>query len=449
MLIKKIFKFQLKYHILALIVMPIILLGGIFLLTQNVIMAQEGDDVVDGEETPLENTGDEDGVDDDGDPEEEPEEPSVNEALIADLNRQIDEQREKIDQLADQIDTYQNNIKSARNEAASLQNQIYILDNQIAKINLDIQAKEEEITTTELEIEKVELEITENELFISKDKEKLAAFIRRLDQYDEQDYLSVLLSNDSFSEFFDQIKYLEGIQEDLQKTLNRVQELVDKLNKQKEELNDKRDNLSELLNKLEQEKLALGGTKQTKNYLILETQQSENKYQDLMAELRQEQLAVNSQVAALERRLREELEKRGEDEQFNSFGDASLIWPVVNPIITSYFHDPDYPFRHLFEHSGVDMGMDSGTPVRATEAGYVARVSTGTRWYGNYIMIIHNNNLATLYAHLSNINVSTDQYVSRGQTIAGSGNTGFSTGPHLHFEVRSNGIPVNPLSYLP
>jgi murein DD-endopeptidase MepM/ murein hydrolase activator NlpD len=63
-------------------------------------------------------------------------------------------------------------------------------------------------------------------------------------------------------------------------------------------------------------------------------------------------------------------------------------------------------------------------------------------------MIIHNNNLATLYAHLNTVNVSTDQYVGRGQVIGGSGSTGFSSGPHLHFEVRSNGIPVNPLNYI-
>ena len=97
----------------------------------------------------------------------------------------------------------------------------------------------------------------------------------------------------------------------------------------------------------------------------------------------------------------------------------------------------------------MDVGIPSGTPIKAAESGYVAKVGINTRWYGTYIMIIHNNNLATLYAHLSSANVSADQYVSRGQIIASSGSTGFSSGPHLHFEVRLNGIPVNPLTYLP
>ena len=68
--------------------------------------------------------------------------------------------------------------------------------------------------------------------------------------------------------------------------------------------------------------------------------------------------------------------------------------------------------------------------------------------YGNYVMVIHTNGIATLYAHLSRIDVVADQFVSRGDIIGAVGSTGFSTGPHLHFEVRLNGIPTDPLSYL-
>ncbi|MFA4871564.1 MAG: peptidoglycan DD-metalloendopeptidase family protein [Patescibacteria group bacterium] len=374
---------------------------------------------------------------------------SANESLIADLNKQIDEQRAKIDKMAEDVEKYKDNIKSARNQQASLQNQIYILNNQIAKANLDIKAKEEEIKTTELEIKKVELEIKENELTITKNKNQLAAFIRQLDIYDKKSYLAVLLSNNSFSEFFDQIKNLENINENLKKTLNRVQELVEKLNNQKNELDKKNSQLSELLNKLENEKDILDEQKDTKQQLISETKNSERKFQGLVENLKKEQMAVNSLITNLERRLRDELEKRGAKEKFNLFGDAVLAWPTNIRRITVYFRDPDYPYRNLFEHSGLDLGMPSGTPVASAEAGYVAKVALGTRWYGNYILIIHNNNLATLYAHLSSANVKSDQYVSQGQIIGLSGNTGFSSGPHLHFEVRYNGIPVNPLSYLP
>lgn len=414
----KIFKLA-SYHIIALILMPIVLIVG-FLLAINILMA---------EETAVK--------------------PSDNEGVITDLNQQIDEQRKKLDELADKIEEYKDNINKFKSQTSSLKNQVYILDNQIAKTELDIKAKNEEIKVTELEIQKVELQIIDNERLIAEQKKYLSAFIRLLDYYDDKDYLSVLLNNNSFSEFFDQINSIEGIEEDLQKTLNRFQELVEKFEQQKKNLNNKRDQLSELMNKLENQKIVLEDQVETKQYLIRETNNSEKKYQSLIGDLKQEQLAANNAVAALERQLRQELEKKGDNEKFNTFGEASLIWPIDSRRLTVYFRDPDYPYRNLFEHSGLDIGVPTGTLVKAAEAGYVAKVAIGTKWYGNYIMIIHNNNLATLYAHLSSASVRADQYVARGQIIGASGSTGFSSGPHLHFEVRLNGLPVNPLTYLP
>lgn len=414
-----------RNRFICLILLSIFLWTGFFLIFAKIILAEEAAAA------------------------ETAAEPATDEALIADLNEQIRKQQDKIDALAEQINLRQENIKNAQSQTTSLQNQIYILNNQIAKTNLDIKAKEEQARITELESEKLKIQIRENELKIQKDKERLSAFLRQLDRYDEKGYLTVLLGNKSFSEFFDQVKYLDNIRKDLQKTVNRVQETNAKLAEQKKSLDGKREQLADLLNKLDNQKSVLSDQKDTKSYLVAETKQSEKKFQSLLADLKEEQAAANAQIVFLERRLREELEKKGSGEKFNSFGDVSLIWPTSSQRLTTYFHDPEYPFRYLFEHSGLDIGVGQGTPVMAAETGYVAKVSLGTKWYGNYIMIIHNNNLSTLYAHLSSINVKADQYVIRGQVIGASGNTGFSTGPHLHFEVRSNGIPVNPLSYLP
>lgn len=372
------------------------------------------------------------------------------ESVILELNKQIEAQRAKVDKLTEDIEKYKTGINQTRSQAATLQNQVLIINNQIAKADLDIQAKEEEIKTIELEIQKIELEIKNNQDGIERDKVQLSAFIRQLDYYDKKSYLTVLLSNNSFSEFFDQIKNLEGVSEDLQNTLNRVQELTTKLETQKQEMDSKRKTLGELVNKLEDEKASLDDQKGEKQYLVVQTKNSERKYQNLIADLKQAQAAANSQAAYLEKKLRAELEKKGSGEKFNSLGDAVLSWPTTVRRITATFHDPDYPFINTVgQHSGLDIGVKSGTPIMAAEAGYVAKAATGTKWYGNYIMIIHSNNLSTLYGHLTSLNVSNDQYVSKGQIIGYSGSTGFSSGPHLHFEVRSNGVPVNPQSYLP
>jgi len=120
---------------------------------------------------------------------------------------------------------------------------------------------------------------------------------------------------------------------------------------------------------------------------------------------------------------------------------AGLIWPVQG-VLTS-----PYGMRWGRMHEGIDIGASTGTPIYAAAGGTVIYAG----WeggYGNLTVIDHGNGLATAYGHQSQIAVSNGQTVSRGQTIGYVGSTGHSTGPHLHFEVRVNGAPVNPLSYL-
>ena len=115
-----------------------------------------------------------------------------------------------------------------------------------------------------------------------------------------------------------------------------------------------------------------------------------------------------------------------------------LLWPTSGYRITQYYH---------WGHSGLDIGLPTGNPIYAAEAGVVTRASWFSG-YGNCVDISHGNGMVTRYGHASKIYVTVGQRVSRGQTIAAIGSTGWSTGPHLHFEVMINGIKYNPLSYI-
>jgi murein DD-endopeptidase MepM/ murein hydrolase activator NlpD len=131
----------------------------------------------------------------------------------------------------------------------------------------------------------------------------------------------------------------------------------------------------------------------------------------------------------------------------NSNGPGSLSWPLSGPI-TSPFGWRHNPFGGAPDfHPGIDIGIDVGTTVAAAASGTIIMA----QWYGgygNYVLIDHGGGISTGYGHLSKIFVSVGQVVQRGQAIAASGNTGASTGPHLHFEVRKKGKPIDPTPWL-
>jgi murein DD-endopeptidase MepM/ murein hydrolase activator NlpD len=120
---------------------------------------------------------------------------------------------------------------------------------------------------------------------------------------------------------------------------------------------------------------------------------------------------------------------------------AGLVWPVSGPITSGF------GTRWGRMHEGIDIAVPSGTPVHAAASGTVIYAAWMTG-YGNLVVLDHGNGLATAYAHNSSLLVSVGQHVSQGQTISLSGSTGHSTGPHVHFEVRVNGVAVDPLGYL-
>jgi murein DD-endopeptidase MepM/ murein hydrolase activator NlpD len=121
---------------------------------------------------------------------------------------------------------------------------------------------------------------------------------------------------------------------------------------------------------------------------------------------------------------------------------AGLIWPVNGPITSPF------GWRWGRMHQGIDIGVPTGTPIHAAAAGTIIYCGW-EEGYGNLVVIDHGGNLATAYAHQSAIAVTCGQYVDQGQVIGYVGCTGHCTGPHLHFEVRVNGEPVDPMGYLP
>jgi murein DD-endopeptidase MepM/ murein hydrolase activator NlpD len=165
---------------------------------------------------------------------------------------------------------------------------------------------------------------------------------------------------------------------------------------------------------------------------------------ELLANTRADRAALEDHVESLEREQAAVLAKlQGPSPVAGPVrqGSGGLIWPA-NGSISSGFG-----MRWGRLHAGVDIPLPEGTPLRAAASGTVA-IAGWVGGYGNYTCIQHSGSLSTCYGHQSSIGVSVGQQVSQGQVIGHSGNTGHSTGPHVHFEVRINGSPVDPLGYL-
>jgi len=123
------------------------------------------------------------------------------------------------------------------------------------------------------------------------------------------------------------------------------------------------------------------------------------------------------------------------------------MWPVNGPISSPYGYRIHPILGYLKLHTGIDFGVGYGTPIHACDSGLVI-YATWMGGYGNVIIVDHGHGISTLYAHQSSLAVGTGSLVARGQVVGYVGSTGFSTGPHLHFEVRVNGNPVDPMGYL-
>ncbi len=372
-----------------------------------------------------------------------------NTITILEINEQIQDKKNKISGIRKQIDLYQKNINLRKAEASSLENQIAIIEDDVAGTQLDIEVTQEEIDQLALEIRQADMNIQQAEAEIGLQKERLGAFIRQLAYNSDRDYLEVLLMNDTVSDFFDSVYYLERVHDDLKQTLVRVRNLHDQLLAQRTNLDQQKKRQEDLRANLQEKRGALEEKRGAKEQLIVQTTLSADKFQKLLNQARAEQGNIDNEIATLERTAREKL-------KILSTGPFTFGWPVdPGRGITAYFHDKSYPFRYVFEHPAIDVRAYQGTQIRAAADGYVGRVHENGKAYA-YVMLIHDKDFATVYGHMSRIIVKEDTYVKKGQVIGLSGGSPgtygagpFTTGPHLHFEIRQKGVPVDPLKYLP
>lgn len=371
------------------------------------------------------------------------------------LNNQIQEQKKQIDSITERQKAYQEAISRAQKDKNSLLNQLSILENRAAKLELDIDSTNINIDKTNLEIRKIQLDIENVDLEIENEKQHIANLLRMIYKQDQVSTIEMLLLNSSLSDFLSQAKYLENTNDKIKESLGVLEVKKDQLGKSKENLEIKNKELLALKEELEKKVSSLEYEQQSKSIILEETKSSEAQYQSLLAKAKKEMQQAEAEISSLERTIRQKMSEK--DKTKLESGSSELAWPIPKNVITTSFNDPDYPYRKIIgEHAAIDVRAAQGTTLRAAGDGYVARVKFDGNTNYAYIMIIHSGGLSTVYGHVSAVSVAVDDYVKRGDVIGRTGGYprtvgagAFTTGPHLHFEVRKDGIPVNPLNYLP
>lgn len=359
--------------------------------------------------------------------------------------------------LEDEAEEYRNKAAQAEAQQGEVKEQLSATMQEISKLDASISSVQEEINTLSAQIETLEEEIEQKEKELQqkqKEHEENTELMeeRLVVMYEtgETTFLDLLFNSESLIDFISSYYTLSQITQ-------CDKELLESIEKAQKEI-------EETKKTLEDDKLELDSAKNEKvtknNLLNAQKKERETVASQLSAEEKALQSEIddyNAKVSQIEDQIRE-IMRREQERQSSGSGsgeeganfDGSFIWPCDNKIITSGVKQ-----RWGRWHKGIDIGARYA-PVYASASGY-AYTLTNPGGYGLYILIVHGDGWCTLYGHLDSYNISYGEYVSQGEVIATSGNTGSSTGAHLHFEIRrASSLSsyfstsfLDPLDYLP
>lgn len=368
---------------------------------------------------------------------------------VRELGDQIDNQKEKILQLDKEIERQRQEVLKVSGEANTLSNAVQSLQASENILESNINKTESVINKTELTIQKLDIESKTKEEIIDNQKETIASSLRKQYQADNSSLIENLLTSKSFSEIWGEVETLRMFNNTLKEKINIVeQEKEDLLNIKREEEVEKLILLEEKEN-LALEKESISYTKQEKDKLLEETKNKESEYRRILDEKISQKIAFEKELFAYESQLKEALSKDEIPEET-----SQLSWPLDNVRITQRFGKTGSSGRLYASgtHNGIDMGVPVGTRVMSSATGKVIGIGNTDQYpgcwsYGKWVLVEHGNGLSSLYAHLSSIKVNTGDVVGRGEVVGLSGNTGYSTGPHLHMTLyASAGVKVSKYS---
>lgn len=386
---------------------------------------------------------------------------STHASILDDLKKNIEQKNEEIKQLEEDAKKYRIELANKQQMGKSLKQELTRIQINIKKLQNDIALTRQQIKRAELQINQLSYQISDKEQSIKKLQGGLAGLVGVFYETEKNSSIELFFRQPTFSRFFQMIDANASIEKKVLSTLIDLHALQSELEGEKNAEEAKRAESKDLSDLLQQRQLALISEKNEQTQVLSITHQQEKLYQRLLIEQEKKRRQLDKEIEDIEAKIRITINTAILPQK----GSGIIGWPLsdiakqscfnsltaVKNCITQFFGYTEFAAAGNYAgkgHNGVDFRADIGTPVFAAEGGIVTGIGdtdVGCRGasYGKWILLQHPDNLSTIYAHLSEINVLSGNNISRGSRIALSGKTGYATGPHLHFGLfATQGVSI-------
>ena len=348
-----------------------------------------------------------------------------------DLQTQRDELQNQLSEANGKLDEVQSNLSE------NLQ-QVEKLDKKISSAESELEEQESKIIELKESISKIETELNTVTEKYEKQTELFKKRLVEIYEAGETHYLDILLKSRSLSDFLSSYYVITELAEIDNNLITELETKKKSIDLSRQKLQNEKEELATIIENQTRVARTLQNTKKMRESFIEKLSDDEKNLQAKIDEINTQYEKVNNQIL--------ELAMQGID---TAYIGGELAWPVPGYTrITSKYAMRVHPITGQYKlHTGVDIGAPEGADFIAVNDGIVTKAGFNTA-YGNMVIIDHGGGISTLYAHGSEILVEVGQSVKRGDAVLKVGSTGYSTGPHAHFEVRINGVTTDPLPYI-
>ena len=356
------------------------------------------------------------------------------------LNVAIQEKSRMLQDIQRQLEETQKNLSATQEEKRTLANELSAIQKNIKQLDLGMKSNTVKISKLNLEISGLAQSIKETEREISVKTAATVSILKEAQQLDDTDPLIVFLKNTTLSQAVNEQSRLTEINGDLTQATAELQALNDEREGKLKTTAQKKTTVEGEYKSLTARKSVVEDKKKEQQEILAVTKNKEKTYQELAADLAKRQAEIAAEIEAIDAALRLKINPNG----LPSVRKGVLGWPVPDTMrITQKYGGTAFALSGGYKgkwHNGIDIGGASGAVIASAEEGVVVAAGNQDLYckrgaYGKFVVVRHPNNLVTLYGHMSKLNVTAGQRVTRGETIGYMGNTGYAFGVHLHFTV--------------